>query len=527
MKKYLFFLLYIIFVQTCEGSDKPAKIILNCSQENLCKIRFDIASGWKIYAHNENNSESLNFFFNKENSKNVESIQIDWDSQKIKTENFIDMEIGYYENSSDIQFKLFTTNDKYKLALDIQYAACNNHCTVFKDNIVFSGENSLGQHGLLQMLILAFIGGLILNCMPCILPVVWLKVMHISKKCKTNIRKTRIEIFYISLGIITSFVVLASTTIIMKTLGSAVGWGIQFQEPIFVALVALITAFGAINMLDVASIRTPQSIQKFLEKSDGKIGDFLHGIFIVLLATPCTAPFLGTAVAFCLSQSVEYIFAIYLTIGVGLATPYLLLAMVPKALKLLPKPGRWMKKFKIFTAVPFALTSLWMMYILKNQNLYLAIVIFLIIFIFTIRYSIKFALVGLATVGILLISSTMTVEKSGWEEFKVERINQEVKLGRIVLVNITSDWCITCKVNEKIVFSDEKIIAELKHLDAVMIVGDYTSNSETIANYIKYNKRSGIPLSVVYGPDAPEGIVLPVIFTKEDLMKAINRARKT
>lgn len=525
MKKYLFLFLSLIIIQSAAAVEKPAKITVNCSKENNCIIKFDIADGWKIYAHDEHNPESLNLSLNKTASQNVESIEVDWEMQKINSETFMGMVIDYYEPNSEIPFRIFTKDDRYKLSLDINYAACNNHCAVFKDTIVLSGENDLGETGFLQILILALLGGLILNCMPCVLPVVWLKVMHISKKCKTNVRKTRLEIFYISLGIITSFLLLAGATTIMRSIGYAVGWGTQFQEPLFVAALALVTAFGAMNMLDAVTFRTPQSLQKILDKSDGKLSDFLHGVFIVLLATPCTAPFLGTAVAFCLTQPVEYIFAVYIAIGLGLATPYLLLAAIPKALRILPKPGRWMEKFKFFAAIPFAGTSIWMLYILKNQSIYLAVVIFLIILGFITVRSIKFAFASIAIVGIIVMSSAVTAEKSGWETFKVEKIGNKVKQGHVVLVNITSDWCITCKVNEKMVFSDEKMMAELKALGTVMIVGDYTSNSETISDYIKQNNRSGIPLSVVYGPEAPNGIVLPVIFTKEDLLDAINKAK--
>ena len=521
-------LLIIVFflTYTASASDKPAKIDIKCSEVNDCSIALTLSDGWKMYVHDENNPESLNFTLNGEESRNIESIEINWDAQKIHSEEILGMKIEYYNSGSTIPFKIFTKDDRYRLYLDVQYAACNNYCTVFRDKVSLDGENTLGHETVMRILILAFLGGFILNCMPCVLPIVWLKVMHISRKCKANIRKTRIEIFYISLGIITSFLLLAIITALMRSLGHGVGWGMQFQEPLFISLLAIVTGIGAMNMLGMISFNPPQFLQNILDKSDGKISDFLHGVFIVLLATPCTAPFLGTAIAFCLTQPAEYIFIVYLSVAIGLATPYLILAIFPGTLKLLPKPGKWMEKFKFIAALPFAGTSLWMLNVLTSQNLILAIMIFLMIFILIARYSFKISFVTLIIFGIISVNGIKNTEKVRWEKFRIDRISDEVKLGKTVLVNITSDWCITCKVNERMVFSNESILSQLKEKGVVMIIGDYTSNSKPITDYIKKNNRSGIPLSIVYGPAAPDGIVLPVVFTKKDLIDAIDKARK-
>jgi suppressor for copper-sensitivity B len=523
MRKLL--VLIVFLISTVNASEKPVKVEISCPQVNDCNIKLTPSQGWKVYAHDENNLESLNFNLNLKKSKNIQAIAIDWTKQKFYSEDFMGMKIDYYESGSPIPFKISTSDNNYDLSLDIQYAACSNYCTVFKETVNFS--NDMEDTTLLQMIILAFIGGLILNFMPCVLPVVWLKVIYISKKCKANTRKTRLEILYISLGIVTSFIILATTTALMRSLGEAVGWGMQFQQPLFVALIAIVTGLSALNMLDIVKINPPQYLQKILDKSDGMVRDFLHGIFLVLLATPCTAPFLGTAIAFCLLQPIQYIFAIYLSVAIGLATPYILLATFPQTLRLLPKPGKWMDKFKFIAAVPFIGTSIWMLYILTNQSLTLAFIVSAVIFIITLKNNIKLSIIGFAIFTTLLISSNFTNGRIGWEEFRIEKISHEVKLGKTVLVNITSDWCITCKINEKMVLSDSKTIDQLKEMGTTIIVGDYTSNSQVISDYIKENKRSGIPLSVVYGPKAPKGIVLPVIFTKQDLIEAINRAKES
>jgi suppressor for copper-sensitivity B len=520
--KHLLIIILLLISITIYSAEPPAKISITCSQSNDCKIKFDIQPAWKIYMHDENNSESLNFAVNHKMSENVESIQVDWDSQKGYSEELMNMKIDYYESGSDINFQLYTKDNNYKLVLDVNYAACNETCTVFKDQVIYNRQNN----GIIYMLMLAILGGLILNFMPCVLPIVWLKVMYISKKCQRNIRKTKIEIFFIVLGIITSFAFLAIMTIIMRDLGGLVGWGMHFQEPAFVGFIAMVTAIGALNMLGLFEIKTPQFLQKVLDSADGKIGDFLHGVFIVLLATPCTAPFLGTAVAFCLTQPSKIIFLFYIAIGIGLSIPYLILITSRNAIKILPKPGRWMEKLKLATAIPFAGTSIWMFYVLYKQSPYAALLLIVVVIIFIAIYNIRFGVISLIALGMVYFGSSMIAREIKSKEFEVKKISDEVKLGRTVLVNITSDWCITCKINEQMVFNDEAMLDELKKNGTIIIIGDYTSNSKSITDYIKLHKRSGIPLSVVYGPAAPDGIVLPVIFTKNDLIMAIDKARK-
>lgn len=523
MKNFLVLILLSISSLVNSG-ELPATINITCSESNDCKIKFNLKDEWKVYGHDENNNESLNFAVNEEKSKNVESIEIDWDSQKVYSEDVSGMKVDYYDTNADINFKLFTKDENYKLVLDVNYAACNKYCTVFKDKVIYNGHNTLNDLGWLHIFIMAILGGLILNCMPCVLPIVWLKVMYISKKCKKDIGKTRSEIFFIFLGIIMSFGLLALMTIILRDMGHVVGWGMHFQQPAFVGFIAILTALGTINMLGLFHLQPPQFIQGVLDKADGKVGDFFHGVFIVLLATPCTAPFLGTAVAFCLTQPSEIILLVYLAIGFGLSLPYLILALLPSCLKILPKPGKWMEKFRIATAIPFAGTSFWMFYVLYKQSPYAALVLMSIVSISIGIYNVRLSLLSLVILCGIYIGSSMTTTSVEWKDFKVERISQEVQNGKVVLVNITSEWCITCKVNEKMVFSDESILRELKKRDIVMITGDYTSNSKVITDFIKSKNRAGIPLSVVYGPGAPNGIVLPVILTKMDLVKAIDMA---
>jgi len=505
------------------AAEPPAKFYIECSDTYDCKIRLEIHDGWKIYTHDNNNPESLNFILNSHKSENVESIKINWASQKFYSDEVINMKIKYYQPNTDIEFKLNAIKDNYRLVLDINYAACNQYCSTFHDEVVYDG-GSIEEIGLAYMLLLALLGGLILNFMPCVLPIVWLKVTYISKKCQKNLKKTRTEISFIILGIIISFLLLAMITISIRNLGHLVGWGMHFQEPLFVGFIATIIAVSSLNMLGLFQIKTPQNLQLILDKTDGKIGDFLHGVFIVLLATPCTAPFLSTAVAYSLTQSSEITLLFYITIGIGLSMPYIALITFSNAIKMLPRPGKWMEKLKLVTAIIFASISLWMFYVLYKQLPDLAIALISIIIILIGTSNIKLSI--LASLLIILAYSQINPRLVESEEFDIESISSEVELGNTVFVNITSDWCITCKLNEELVLNDKEIQYALKKYKIVMITGDYTSNSKTISNYIRQHKRSGIPLSIVYGPSASDGIILPIIFTKQDVINAINKARR-
>lgn len=524
MQRIIFALFYLLIVSSVNAADLPAKALLHCSGQNECEVQLNVKSDWKIYAHSTHASEALNFVLNSQESEHIQSIDINWNQQQTFKESYDGMEIEYYVSGSKIPFKLTTNADKYNLVLNVHYAACKDFCGVFQDKISLRGtsQNS-GDSNILFMLFLALIGGFMLNLMPCVLPVIIMKAVHISKKSQKNLRVARIEVSMIFLGIMISFIALAFVTIFMKNLGHAVGWGLHFQEPIFVGLLAIVTFFAAINMFGGYEIKIPNFVLDRMNRFHrNTLSDFLHGIFIVLLATPCTAPFLSTAVAFSLTSSNYEILAVYMFIGLGLGLPYLIMVLYKGVFNLLPKPGAWMAKFKFVAGIPFIVTSLWMFYVLYKQvgNIYLIVSIICMMIALFLRQYLIFTLIIIACI-IFFENKHHQVTS---QDFQIERISHEVQNGKTVLVNITSDWCITCKVNEKLVLKDSAIESYLNNIGTVRITGDYTSNSPVIHAYLKQNKRVGIPLSVVYGPSAPNGIVLPIMLTKNELLNALKKA---
>lgn len=348
----------------------------------------------------------------------------------------------------------------------------------------------------IDILIAALLGGLILNLMPCVLPVLSLKVLSVvshggSSGDKLG-RRTIFRNFMASAaGILFSFWLMAGVLSALKAAGDTVGWGIQFQEPAFLVFLIVIVLIFAGNMWGLFEIPLPRFIANNIparhEHEPTLLGHFLTGIFATLLATPCSAPFLGTAIGFALARGAFEIFAIFTCLGLGLALPYILLALSPRLFKYMPKPGRWMLGLKKVLALALLLTAGWL-------------------------------------VSVLVTISTMPALDAGWQKFDVALIKPAVEEGKTVVVDVTADWCLTCKANKRLVLDQQDVIEALSRENIVLLQADWTSHDESIAAYLKTFGRYGIPFNVVYGPGAPQGIALPELLSKKAIMDALEEA---
>jgi suppressor for copper-sensitivity B len=332
----------------------------------------------------------------------------------------------------------------------------------------------------------------------------------------------------------------------MQEIGMNVGWGFQFQQPIFIiALILILTLFAA-NLFGFFEIAVPQISEKLHKKSaeHSFAGNFLAGVLATILATPCTAPFLGTAVGFALGHGQFEIFVIFTIMGFGMAAPYLLFSIFPQLITKLPKPGAWMLTVKKLMGVLLLIAAIWLLWVLSNQIGHLAAYVLLAIIALKLlklwamprikflsnkkaRYSVFALIIILAfAIPLRLANNNHTVTNSdNWQPFNEARIAQLVESGNIVLVDITADWCLTCKVNKIVVLDDKDIKAELTKYGMVAMRGDWTNKDETIADYMKKYNRVGIPFNIVYGPAAPDGIVLSELLNKRKLLEAIDKAR--
>ncbi|KOO13871.1 cytochrome C biogenesis protein [Vibrio xuii] len=397
---------------------------------------------------------------------------------------------------------------------------------------------------LIEMIGFAVLGGLILNVMPCVLPVLGMKLSGVIAAQGLERRKIRLQFLASSAGILTSFWLLAAFLLILKLTGSAIGWGIQFQSPWFIGFMVMVTALFGANMLGLFEIRLSSGTNTWLaSKGDNSYGGhYLQGMFATLLATPCSAPFLGTAVAFALAASTLDMVAIFTALAIGMALPWIVVALFPGLASYLPKPGAWMNKVKLLFGVMMLITSGWLVYLLANHLPIFWIVMIVVIAFVWILARIKqvygnkaLAISGSLSLGLLaggLILGSVTAdhwstplpEDLPWKPLSNEAIANSVAQGKTVFVNVTADWCVTCKANKIGVILQDPVYSALQHSNVVTIQGDWTHPDGKVTDYLRANGRFGVPFNIVYGPNAPEGIPLPVILTSDAVTSALKAA---
>ncbi len=396
------------------------------------------------------------------------------------------------------------------------------------------------------ILLMALAGGLILNIMPCVLPVLGLKVQSLMLSGAQQPRVVRRQFLASSLGIISSFLIIALGLMALRWSGGSVGWGIQFQNPYFIAALVAITWVFALNLMGAFEFKLPSSLSTSAATAgdDSYKGHFLQGMLATVLATPCTAPFLGTAVAFALAAESSVILLIFTALGVGMALPWLLIAVFPKTAKLLPKPGRWMQWVKPVFATMMLATTVWLTTLLKNfisNELFLALTVGLSVLTLVIIgkihgrkalfLSIGGFLVLAAIVGAtLILTADRWVNKlpqdHQWQPLTQQRIDEAVASGQTVFVDVTADWCVTCQANKVGVLLQDPVFTALGEKHVTRLRGDWTKANESITQYLKDNNTFGVPFNKVYGPGAPGGITLPVVLSKDKVMDALEDARE-
>lgn len=406
-------------------------------------------------------------------------------------------------------------------------------------------------------LLLALLGGMILNLMPCVLPVLSIKLLSFVEKTEQDQRDIRLGFVANSAGILFSFWGLAAAAIAVKSAGLAVGWGMQFQQPVFLAfMVALLTLF-ACNLLGFFEFRLPGSLADRAAaagtRQSGFTGDFVKGAFATLLATPCSAPFLGTAVGFALGAGPAEIISVFTALGIGLALPYLMIALFPGLVDLLPRPGAWMLWMKGILAVALAGTAIWVLSVIAvsvgTENAIaiggLALAAALALGTRRIEGSRLGArawpISGSLAVAVVFAplflpfsptgSLSNSAENAGsekaqsivWRPFDRAAIPGLVAEGKTVFVDVTADWCITCKWNKATVLDKDPVASWLSQSDVIAMQADWTRPDPKISEFLAEYGRYGIPFNIVYGPASSAGVPLPELLTQDTVLAAVRR----
>lgn len=559
---------------------------INNEKNLIAGIHFKIKEGWKIYGE-DSQSIGLPPSITISEFDDYVSHNIVWPKAELAEER-IGKEVikyNYYKNEVIIPFEINSKNINIhnKLKVKLSYAYCKDVCipadqefslnfsdqidneTIYKiqeyypgslyidDNINNSSNNNQQQSNinnneyLFIIIVSGIIGGFILNIMPCVLPVLSIKLMSIINYSIFSTRKIKLASFATFLGIMSCFLVLGIIVAILKKTADGFGWGLQFQNPYFLIFLVIILTFFIAELFDIVTINYNQVIATMLnekiaigeKKKYIFIPNFLSGILAVLLATPCSAPFLGSAISFALTQGSINSFMIFLAIGFGFGLPYIILIIYPDIVKKLPKAGIWMYRIKNVMALLLIATIIWLIYILSKNigsmpSLVIAFASITILAVLCLKGIIK-----KITIIVCLIFLIFTIPfnyreeqaykrsefDSLWAQFEESKIEKLVDKNLVVLVDVTADWCITCKFNKTFVLENEKIIDKLKKREIIGLRADITKPNKEIMDYMKKYNRYAIPFNIVYGPNAREGILISELLTKKELLKAITKAK--
>ena len=393
--------------------------------------------------------------------------------------------------------------------------------------------------GFLSSFFFAFLGGLLLNLMPCVFPVLSIKVFSVLEQAGKGKSWVRHSSLVYAAGILVSFTLLGLTLAALRSWGEAVGWGFQLQNPyLLVVLIFLFLALGAsfLGAIDLSWLQVGAG--QGLANQAGWTGEFFSGVLCVIVASPCTAPFMGAALGYAISQPLPILMTVFLSLGIGLSFPYLVLATFPQAAKILPRPGQWMEVVKEVMAFPLFATVIWLLWILAQSSTPFSMVgVLACILISGIglwayhlkRKTIWWKRLGFALgfLGLLasfwVVKNQLQVEKTApgesvshgisWKPFIAEEARQASLSGKTVFVDFTASWCVTCQVNEEVTFGNDSVREFVKQKEIVMMKADWTKADPLITEALKSYNRIGVPYYVVYDPGTGKGRGLGEILT--------------
>lgn len=385
---------------------------------------------------------------------------------------------------------------------------------------------------------LAFLGGIILNLMPCVFPVLFLKGLALVQSSGEERGRLRKHGLVYTLGILVSFWIIVAALLVLRAGGSEAGWGFQLQSPVFVAVLALGIFFFALSLAGQFEVGLSlTSVGGGLAQKQGYTGSFFTGVLATVVATPCTAPLMGAAIGFALAQPPLITFAIFTALALGLATPYLLLSFQPAWTRLLPRPGPWMEILKQLTSVLLFGTVIWLLWVYGHlfgadgvdRIAWLSVSLLLVAMAgwvlgrWPARWTsaIAAALIGAVALGVVLRhpkDNTLT-----WQPYSDQTLSQARAEGKPVFIDFTAAWCLSCQVNERLVLRSEDVQRELSNNKVVLIRADWTKYDPAITHELASVGRSGVPTYVIYpiGKGAPD--VLPELLTKDIVLTALKR----
>jgi thiol:disulfide interchange protein/DsbC/DsbD-like thiol-disulfide interchange protein len=404
--------------------------------------------------------------------------------------------------------------------------------------------------GFISALFFALLGGIILNIMPCVFPVLSIKALSLISHAHYSASDIRRQGYVYTLGVLSSFAVLALLLILLKTGGSQIGWGFQFQSPVFVLLIAYLLFAVGLSLSGVFFIGgSVAGVGSSFTEKPGYSGSFFTGVLATVVATPCTAPFMAAALGYALIQPPLKLMAIFLSMGLGLALPYLILSCWPRLQRWLPRPGTWMERAKQLLAFPMYAAAIWLVWVLIQQAGANAVIIalggMLLIALAAWIYdssrtasdkarwfgncsALLFLAIALVLGGAYLKSPAGNTQQNldknaNWEMYGESRLQELLAEGKPVFLNFTASWCISCLVNERVALSTDAVKKQFEQQGIIYLKGDWTNKDLEITNFLKKFNRSGVPLYVFYpAGQANSPRELPQILTPDIVIAAVS-----
>jgi thiol:disulfide interchange protein DsbD len=395
---------------------------------------------------------------------------------------------------------------------------------------------------------LAFLGGLLLNLMPCVFPVLFLKGLSLVNSGNEERHKLRAHGLVYTAGILASFWALVAVLLGLRAAGATLGWGFQFQSPVFLALMAGLLFFLGLSLAGQFEIGLSiTGTGGSLARKQGYTGSFFTGVLAVVVATPCTAPFMGAALGYALAQSAAVTFAVFTALALGLALPYVALTFQPAWTRLLPKPGAWMEVLRQAVAVPIFATAIWLAWVLVRgygADMLLALLSsFLLLAIagwFLGRWPAKrwaTAVAALIVIGVITLSaiaprrlisaaSPAAEAQGSWQPWSAQAVSAYKAQGRPVLVDFTASWCLSCQVNERVALNQPSVQKAFQDANVALLKADWTRGDDAITQTLTGLGRSGVPAYALYVPGEAQPRLLPEALTPGIVIDAVDKLPK-
>ena len=487
-----------------------------------------------------------------------------FDTGKVKWDEFFETELEVYYHHTEVRLPFSSSAKQIEVQIESQGCADAGLCyppykqwisadlvagtvdisatpSASAQRATALGSSTDTELSLVWVLIFALTGGMILNLMPCVFPVLSIKALSFTR-AHQSITDKQVHTIAYTLGVISSFITIALLMLILRSAGQSIGWGFQLQSPVFV--IALVYLFFFMGLAFSGYIEIGTSLMSVGQSAEndkqGVSSSFMTGVLATTVASPCTAPFMGPALGYAIGQSSAVALLVFAFLGFGMALPFILLTWVPALSRLLPKPGQWMESFKQFLAFPLYLTAVWLLWVAGRQtsvDVAASVVAGLILVALTVwLWKLKptdatkklptSKLLAILCLAGAFIVPTAALSKADqeprWQPYSPERLAQLRGKGQSVFINLTADWCITCLVNERTTLDTEAFYQALEQNNITYLKGDWTDSDPEITKLLNQYQRSGVPLYLLFPKGMKEAQILPQILVKASTIDKLN-----